>query len=522
MLRKRWTQLVAVAALGAVIAGCGSSSSSSSTSGSGSNSTASTGSGNSTLRLAYQADIASFDPDNSFEVAGLGAIRAVYQGLVTYAPNSTKLVGLLAKSWTISPDGKTYTFHLRSGVKFDDGSTMTASSVKAAFTRRTNPKLILSYFLAGVKSMSAPDPQTFVVKLSGPEPYFLDSLASAWGPKVVGPDALVAHAGSDVSQSYLNTHADGTGPYMLTNFSQGQSYTLTRFSNYWGSKPYFPTIKISVIPSIEQQILELQSGQLDMVLHGYPFDQLKSVSSPERVYTYNDLGLEMGYINTSGPLKNTAWRQRVVAALNPSGWVSEAFGKWATPAHSLFPKLMPQPSSPLVYPASSGGGGGIPTVRVIYTQEEAGVQQRVADLLVARLEASGISASARSVPQAEVTSWYKKPAAAPGDLVIVQENPDDASPQSMVGDFYVSGSPLNVFNYSTPSANAQFQQAFSLKDAAAANALYFAGTKTLFDQGAFLPFADVDDVIVYRGNLTDFNPVPAVPWNIDLGTVRAG
>jgi peptide/nickel transport system substrate-binding protein len=522
MFRKRWMQLIGVGVLCAAIAGCGSSGSSTTSASGGTTTGSATGTSSNTLRIAYQANIASFDPDNSFEVAGLGAIRAVYEGLVAYAPNSTKLIGLLAKTWTISSDGKTYTFHLRTGVKFHDGTTMTASSVKAAFERRRNPKLILSYFLAGVKSMSAPNAQTFVVNLTSAEPYFLDSLASAWGPKVVGPNALVAHAGKDFSQSYLNSHADGTGPYMLTNFSQGQSYTLTRFDNYWGQKAYFQTVKIAVIPSIEQQILELKSGQLDMVLHGYPFDQLQTVSSPLHIFRYTDLGLEMGYINASGPLKNTAYRQRVVAALNPSGWVNEAFGTYATTAHSLFPKLMPQPPQPLVYPTSTSGGGKIPTVRVIYTQEEAGVQQRVTDLLVARLQAAGISASARAVPQAQVTSWYKDPASAPADLVVVQENPDDASPQSMVGDFYVSGSPLNVFNYSNPSATKDFNKAFTLADASAANSLYFSGTKTLFGDGAFLPFADVDDVIVYRGNLTDFNPIPAVPWNINLGTVREG
>ena len=69
-----------------------------------------------TLRLGFERDILTFDPDNSFETAGLGAIRAVYQGLVQYAPGSTKVVGLLATDWKTSPDGKTITFTLRDGV----------------------------------------------------------------------------------------------------------------------------------------------------------------------------------------------------------------------------------------------------------------------------------------------------------------------------------------------------------------------------------------------------------------------
>jgi len=173
------------------------------------------------LRVAYQSDIGSFDPDNSFEVAALDAVNGVYEGLVAYAPGSTKIVPALAESWSVSPDGKTYTFKIRTGVVFHDGKPMTAADVLASFQRRKDKSLILSYFLWNVKEMSAPDATTFVIKIGFPQPSLLDTFASPWGPKVVSPGALVDHAGGDLAKSWLNTHADGTGPFVLTEFSPG-------------------------------------------------------------------------------------------------------------------------------------------------------------------------------------------------------------------------------------------------------------------------------------------------------------
>ena len=79
-----------------------------------------------TLRVPLTSDIGSFDPDNAFEVGALGMVNNVYEGLVEYAPGSTEVVGLLAKSWEISPDGLVYTFKLVEGATFHDGTPVDA------------------------------------------------------------------------------------------------------------------------------------------------------------------------------------------------------------------------------------------------------------------------------------------------------------------------------------------------------------------------------------------------------------
>src|SRR5215472_12563360 len=107
------------------------------------------------LRIPYVADIGTFDPDNGFEIGGMSAIDNVYEGLVEYAPGSTRIVGLLAKSWEISDDGLTYTFHLVKGVKFHDGTPFNAAAVVTSFERRRDHGLMLSYSLSNVKDIKA-------------------------------------------------------------------------------------------------------------------------------------------------------------------------------------------------------------------------------------------------------------------------------------------------------------------------------------------------------------------------------
>ncbi|HYY11963.1 MAG TPA: ABC transporter substrate-binding protein [Kineosporiaceae bacterium] len=471
------------------------------------------------LRTALQADIATFDPDNNFEVAGLGAIKAVYQGLVSYRPGTTQVEGVLAQSWQVSPDQRTYTFTIRRGVTFHDGSPMTARSVLASFQRRSNPKLGLSYFLANVKAMTAPDDTTFVVTLTSPQPSLLDNLSSPWGPKVVGPDALVTHKGADASASYLDEHADGTGPYRLASFQRGQRYVLERFDRYWGPRPEFDRVQLSIVPDIGQQVLQLRTGELDVMLHGYPYNQLVALSRDLAIEKYDDLGLEMAFVNPHRNLKDLQVRRLVQAAANPAGWVKDAFGGYATPAQSLFPQVMIKPARPFPFPAA-GRANGTP-VEIAYSSEEASVQQRIADLLIAQLDAAGFQATARAIPGDQVPTFAKKPQDAP-DVFLAQNNPDSAFPGTQTDLFYATGAPLNIFAYSNPAADALFTKAAATTDKAARDATYLQGARLVFDDAAFVPLADVQDVIVHRVGLTDLGTRPAVPWNIDFGSVRRG
>lgn len=479
--------------------------------------------GDKTLNVAYASDIASFDPDNSFEVAGLTAINGVYEGLVAYAPGSTRIVGLLAKSWTVSDDGLTYTFKLQQGVTFHDGRKMTAQDVAASFVRRKDKSLILWYFLWNAKEMTAPDAETFVVRLGFPQPSFLDTLASPWGPKVISPGALIDQAGADHAKSWLNTHAIGTGPFKLTEFSPGNRYVLTRNDAYWGKAPYFGAVSIAVLPDMGQQILKLRGGELDAILTGYPVPQLAKLPAGFSVTTFDNFAMLIGFINPQGVLANPAIRGAVMAASNPKFWLEDAFDVYAVPATSLYPSAMLKASTPYVFPSDlDAARKAVPPgtrLSIAYTSEKAGTVRVPVELIVAQLASIGIDASARVIPPSEPYSFKKNLAQAP-DLFITRVNPDAAHPETQATVFFTKGGPVNTFDFSNPEADKLVKQAGDIADRAKADVLYEQASRMMIDSGGFIPFAELKEIIVHRSTLRNIVTRPSFPpGNVDFSAI---
>jgi peptide/nickel transport system substrate-binding protein len=477
------------------------------------------------LRVAYNEDVATFDPDGAIIMFGLDVSRVLYEGLVQYKPGTTQIIGWLAQSWSISPDGRTYRFSLRDGVVFHDGRAMTASDVLVYFRRRQAPSLPLSYFLDGVETMSAPDSHTFVITLKAPQPAFLDRLASAWAPKVIGPEALVDHAGGDLGVAWLNEHADGTGPFKLLEFARGQRYVLVRNSNYWGPQPYFDKIEILIVPSTNQQMLMLERAEIDIVEHGYPFDQLSKLPPGLKVDAHDGLGLEMAYFNQTKALRDPAVRNAVMTAINPAGWLNDAFGSFATPARSLYPKAMINGPQAVAFPTDFEAArraiarAGPVSIEIGYADQEEPVQQRVAEFMVSLLKQIGVTATVRTIPLDQESSLINNLFRAP-DIFIAQNYPDAVHPATQTGVFFETGAALNFFGYSNQKVDALCAEAGQLTSIPQRDREYLAISNILFDEGAFVPLADIKDVIVYRSGLVDLDTRPALPWAVDYGTLR--
>ena len=503
---KRLMSLVTVFIVGAVAAGCGN--------------TPATVAHSDVLRTAFTEDVGTIDPDNNFEVAGLGMILSIYQGLLHYKPGTTQIEGLLASSWTASPDYTKFTFTLRTGVKFHDGTTMTSDSVKAAFERRIKHQdLATGYFLGGVKSIDTPDPQTVVITLSSSDYSFLDGLCSPCGPKVVGPLALTTNAGSDYSKTWLNLNADGTGPYKLTTFTRGTEYVLTRFDDYWGQRPDFKEIDIHIVPDLGQQILELRNGQLDFV-DNYPYSQVSSVSSGLKVLSWNTVGMELAIVNTNRVTNKNA-RLRIAAAINPSQWVSQAFGNYGAPAQSNYAASMLAPATPWTWPTAPDSTTPVPALSIAYASNDVAFQSQIANFLIADLQKVGITATARVMPTDQFNNTAKDPAHGP-DISLVHFYPDDAFPGSITYLVYQCGTPLNYLGYCNHQADALFGAGFGTADPAQRAQDFLNGAKFGFDDAAFLGLTDVQDVIVYRQGLANLVTYPTLPWNFDYGLVRNG
>ncbi|WP_082506633.1 ABC transporter substrate-binding protein [Rhizobium sp. Leaf383] len=474
--------------------------------------------------MPYSSDVGSFDPDNSFEVGALGAINAVYEGLVEYSPDSIDPVGLLADRWETSADARTYTFKLHAGVKFHDGTPMNASAVRESFLRRMRPNQALSYFLHNVESMEAVDESTFVVTLKKPQANFLHLLASPWGPKVVSAAAMKDHTFDTGQEGWFIDHACGTGPYRLASFRRQIGYTLQRNDGYWGKKPSFPTIDLPVVPDMSQQILQAKSGSLDLIAKDYPIAQLPGLDRKFAVTTGPGTAQYTLFIKPGTALEEPSVRKAVMTAIDPSGWVGDVFGPYATASTSLFPKTILVPGEPIRFSGNLEAARqtivdrGVPALS-IGLQSSSITYARIADLLIAQLSTIGIEATAYPLPPGAAYQLRTNPQAP--DLLLTVASPDAADPESQLRAFYTADAPLNFFGKEVPEADAILDEATANPDVADRNRQYETAARMYFDAGAAIPLVDADSVVVHRADLTDLGLRPIFPPGyVDFGSIR--
>ncbi len=480
-----------------------------------------------TLQLAYLADMAQADPDVFYDIEGNTVILSVYEGLVKYKPDSTEIIPSLAESWEVSPDGLTYTFKLRSGVKFQDGTPFDSQAVKTSFQRRLDVGAAPSYMLEPVASMETPDATTFVMRLKHPVAPFLHYMASSWGPKIISPKALTDNAGKDHAQTWANDHAIGTGPFQLTAFERGQRYELTRFDGYWGQKAHVDKVEIRIIPDIGTQRLQLQSGDLDAILHSFPQAELESVkTNPDlQVQDFSSYLNNIIYLNTNKePLSDPALRKALASAINRDSLVTEVYGPYAKPSSSAYPSGLLDPAlAPVAYPPSetTAAVGGGKKLTFAYTADDSGVHRRIAELVQQRLDGAGFSVTINEVQLPQVFEYVNDLQAAP-DMVMQTNTPDGAHPDMWARIEWYSTGGLNYLGYKSPQADKLLDQALESTDKAAADRLYGEAGKIVAQDTAIIFVADPRDVMVLRKNLTGVEHVPNYPWALNLAAIQKG
>lgn len=234
------------------------------------------------LTIAWPRDVGEMNP-HVYNPSQLFAQSMVYEPLVSYQAGG-KIKPNLAKSWEISEDGKVYTFHLREGVKFSDGTDFNAEIVKKNFDTILNNKELHSWlgFITKIAQTEVVDKNTF--KLTLTEPYYptIQELA------VVRPVRFLGEAGfpkdGDTSKGIVKPV--GTGPWILEKYKADEYAIYKRNENYWGEIPKVEKIKVKVIPDAETRVLAFEKGDLD-IIYGEgvvsldTFKQLKSTGKYE-------------------------------------------------------------------------------------------------------------------------------------------------------------------------------------------------------------------------------------------------
>jgi peptide/nickel transport system substrate-binding protein len=330
MKRRARVPLLLVVVLALLASACAGSSKS------GKGSTASKG--DITATFSNIAETPTLDPAVAFSSDGLEFVRNVYEGLLEYKPASTELQPALATKWQASPDQRTFTFTLRQGVKFQDGSTLDASAVKAGLDRIKAVNQGPATLMDGVASVEAPAPDTVVVKLKAPDVYFLGTL-----PKlpIVSKQAVEQHKTAKDPQAadWFTTHSAGTGPYQLESWARNRQINLRRFDGYW--RPFeqgTPTrVVLRVDPDVSTALQLLQQGQVDMLGAVGPDDSaaaeklrgVKVVKQP--AYEVKTVLLNV----SKGPLRDPRVREAIALAFDYKSYLDFFKGYGTTPGGPL-------------------------------------------------------------------------------------------------------------------------------------------------------------------------------------------
>ena len=273
-----------------------------------------------TLRLAAHGPPSMFDIYASGTIANVGAQSPMYDLLVRQDPRdpSLPIIPSLATSWTISSDGMTYTFNLRKGVKFHDGTDFEAADVKASFDRIVFPPAnLLSLRSLPIKETVVRDRHTVVMRLSEPrDSYtFLASLAGGWNV-ITSKKTLDKYKG-DLKQV---DNFPGTGPFMYKSRTT-ESWEMVRNPNYWN--PYAPYVDRIVHVWLKAWTPELAAallgGQVDWAMWLDPSAYQKVKANPNMsglIWLAPNLSSWVGFNNDREPLNDNRVRRALHLALD--------------------------------------------------------------------------------------------------------------------------------------------------------------------------------------------------------------
>ncbi|MEX2519598.1 MAG: ABC transporter substrate-binding protein [Paracoccaceae bacterium] len=397
----------------------------------------------------------------------------IYESLLRYDENLTPLPGL-AKEWSISDDGLTYTFKLHDGVKWHDGEDFTSEDAKFSvdvFLRETHPRLRTS--LVHVDSIETPDPLTVIFKLKNPFGPFIGLFDPGTAPMV--PKHI--YEGTDFANNPANNTPIGTGPFKFDTWEKGSFIHLVKNQDYYlEGKPYVDEIYYHVIPDAASRAVAYETGKVDVLPGGSVenFDVPRIRAMDNTCIT--DKGWElfgplswMWINNDNKPLDDVKVRQAIMHALDRQFALDalwNGLGKVATGPISSSTRFYdgdtpdigydPEKARALLAESSYDGE----TIRILglpYGE----TWQRWAEAVKQNLDEIGMKAE---IVAADVAGWNQKVSDRDFDLAFTYlyqyGDPALGVARTYLGDNAAKGSPWNnVANYQSPELDKLWRDA---------------------------------------------------------------
>jgi len=298
------------------------------------------------LVFARSGDSVGLDPGRETDGESFYIADNVYETLTKFKPGTTEIVPGLASSWDAAADGLSYTFHLRKGVKFHDGTDFNADAVVFSLARQF--KKDHPFYQYGpwqywggmdmdniVDDVVSVDDYTVTITLKKKEAPFIANLAMNFAA-IVSPTAAAKY-GKDFSSNPV-----GTGPFKFVSWTKDDNIVLERFDGYWGQKAYLDRVIFKVVTDPSARYLSLKKGEVDMMEFPTPSD-IPAIKADSNLKIVQQAGMNVGYLAMNAskkPFDNKLVRQAVNYAINKKEIIEAVYGSLGIAAKNPIPPGM--------------------------------------------------------------------------------------------------------------------------------------------------------------------------------------
>ena len=446
-----------------------------------------------TAVVGLVAEPVSLDPGQLTDINSMRLVRNIYDGLTGFEPGTFQIRPLLAKSWDIAEDGLTYTFQLREGVKFHDGTPFNADAVKFAFDRmldpnhpyhETGPFPFASFYYGAIQETQVVDELTVRMILKQPYAPLLNTLAVACG-FIPSPEAVKTY-GKDYNQ-----HPSGTGPFKFVSWDHNVRVTLERNPDYWDGAPRLDNLVFRPITEEQTRVTELLSGGVNFIVD-VPPDNIAQIKDEPTFQFVEQPGPHIWWatINTQmKPFDDVRVRQAVNYAVNKEAIVSGILQDTGSVAHTVVPPAIEwaynpdarsypyDPEKPTELLAEAGVGDGFATTFWV-TESGSGMQspKTMGEAIQADLQAVGITTTIEVMEWGAYLSRYNSGMADQAGLAEMSWMFDTGDPHTVLPlNFSSTAFPPDGFNtgyYTNPRVDELLTQASASMDQQQRGALY--------------------------------------------------
>lgn len=423
--------------------------------------------------------------------------EGLFNQLVDYEPGNTTIVPALAAEWSVSDDATTYTFTMREGVTFHDGTPFDANDVKASYERVIGMESSLAVHLSEVKEMSVPDPMTLVVELKQPFSPFLGGLPEI---PIYSAEAIEEHKtdGDEWATEWFVNNAIGTGPYKLDTFRRGERIVLAKNADYWEGwdGPHVDRYVFQLVPEAATQRLQVGSGECHMGDGQLTPEDLEQMAVDPNFQVFEETSVRHFYylMNYSDSiLTDPLVRQAISLAFDRESFCVDVLNNHCQVGRSVLPEALLWDGAPTVPVAKdleqaaalldeagwtdTDGDGvrdkdGQPLVVSLMFLSTHAFQRMGSELLKSDLAEIGLQLELESGPWAQMSERLVTPENR-ADIFVTSFYASSSSPDSVLWPMFHSDSThYTNFGFSDPFVDERLDEARATVDEEAQRQLY--------------------------------------------------